>query len=144
MQHLCASSVLTRAWLSLGLQHVDLADAICSWEDGPGEEAQTALEGNSRVQSCGLGDGMWILGGRIPFTLLTPPPGRGHSRADHTQRLIRDPAGCCSPAHTRTHLTYCPSYLGLLAGSVGTSHVFPTNPHGVLLQGSASRSVAQP
>ena len=27
----------------------------------------------------GLGDGVWILGGRIPFTSLTPPPGRGHS-----------------------------------------------------------------
>ena len=28
-----------------------LADAIYSWEDGPGEEAPTALEGNSRVQN---------------------------------------------------------------------------------------------
>lgn len=26
----------------------------------------------------GLGDGVWILGGHIPFTLLTPPSWRGH------------------------------------------------------------------
>ncbi|CAN0555593.1 unnamed protein product, partial [Rangifer tarandus platyrhynchus] len=71
------------------------------------------------------------------------PQGEGTAGPDHTRWLTPDPGPCWAlqpcPHTYPHHLTYYPSHLGLLAGPVGTSHVFPINPHGVLLQGSASR-----
>lgn len=60
------------AWMSklcptplafLGLQGVYLADAICSWEVSPGEEAHTVLEGNPGTPGCMVWDtecGLWV------------------------------------------------------------------------------------
>ena len=59
---------------------VNLADAIHSWEDSPGEEAQSALERNSRVP--GGWSGTWRrvgAGCSHPLCLADSSPQRGHS-----------------------------------------------------------------
>lgn len=75
----------------LRLQDVFLADAICSWEVSPVEEAHTALGGNSRTPGRTVWEtegGLWCV---IPLALLTPPPWRGNSREGPDGSFVATP-----------------------------------------------------
>lgn len=79
-QPVCLSS-RPPPWPPLGLQGVYLPDAVCFWEDGPGEEAHVALEGNSTVQGGAWSGRLSVDCGCVrPHSLADSSPWGGHSR----------------------------------------------------------------